>query len=122
MTIVATDENGFNHAGAVRLSDDALTMALEFAASIGAGPQGRRLVSFDWSRTQSVRKSREAAWEDIGPGLALVAYGRHEVPPHAIHRQGGLAFAAKIPADVLLSHPRRLIVRDDLQYFQLALT
>lgn len=122
MTIFATDENGFNHAGALRLSDDALAMALEFAASIGAGPQGRRLVSFDWSRTQSFRKSRDAEWQDIGPGLALVAYERSEVPPYAVHRQGGLAFAAKIPTDVLANHPERLIVRDDQQAFQLALT
>lgn len=129
---LATDREGFNYSGAVSLSPGALEKALEAARGVGAGPGGlrveigaghggRRIISFDWSPETSMRPQPGAAWQDLGPTLAMAFYDRREVPSYAIHRQGDLYFTSKIPRDVLASHAKRLIVRDDTAAFGLAL-
>lgn len=118
---VRPDAEGFNPSGAVRLDPDVVAVARAFAARYGGLPGGARIPSFDWSPVTSIREPGQTEWRELGPSIALGAYERREVPGRAVTVQDGLAFATKIPAEVLAAAPLRLIVRDDAAPFQLAL-
>src|SRR5690242_5786447 len=99
--------------GLVTLSPHVVEFAREFIDSVNS-EQGRHwLTGIGWSTSVVIKESPEAEPRELGPGLSLGAYRRHEVPPEFIDRADGLEFALHIPREVWEASKQRRIEYDD---------
>lgn len=102
--------NFFAPPGMVKVSTAALEQARRFAEDIGrVRPDDDWVVSFEWAESRSVRHRTGGPREELGPGLALVAYDRSDLPPEVIQTAGELEFAIKIPRKVWGKSKLRMI-------------
>jgi len=112
----------FTPPGEVTVSPSALMLARQFRDDvIEAQPDQDWVVTFHWADTRRVRRPPGGQWEDIGAGLDLAAYERHQVPPRAVQIVEGVEFAVKVPAHIYKKRARRLIDRDDTVLSRLTL-
>ena len=115
-------EEFFAPPGAVRVSPAALKMVQEFGGRVRRAPSDANWISgFEWFFARSIRPRPDAPWEDMGPGLALGAYARSDLPPAAVQRIGGVELVIKIPRHVYESSTERLIDVDAIAPFKLVL-
>ncbi len=102
----------FIEPGIVRVSEAALQLAQEFATASGAGPDGRRVATFDWAQSITISDHAGAPEQEVGPCFILGAYEREDVPPDCIARVGQFQYAIRMPRDVLAPGGERMIDGD----------
>jgi hypothetical protein len=107
--------------GVVQVSAAALQFAREFGATVDRSQSGAWVTAFSWATEISVKRDANGVYEDIGAGLTLGAFKRHEVPARFLQTQDGLEFVIQIPEAVWRQSARRLIDLDEALLFKLAL-
>ena len=113
-------EDDFVAPGIVKVAAAAFELVREFDRVVRA-QKGDWVATFDWAENISVRRSRDAAEESIGPCLTLGAYERHQIPAGFIETIDGMEYAIRIPAALWKASERRLIELDESLLFRLAL-
>lgn len=91
--------------GTIKVTDRALRLAEQFQASVPAG----WIVAFSWHEGERRRASKDAPWEDMGPGLDLGAYRICQIPEEAVCHMGTLSYAVLIWKEIVESHPEKTI-------------
>lgn len=114
-------DDDFVGKGTIRVSPQALALALDFAKSIGSVRHGLRIVTFHWAESILYRGGSGEAEEDLGACLTIGAYRRDEIPRGCIEMTDSLDFAIQIPADVWRQSVSRLIDVDESRPFGLTL-
>jgi len=107
--------------GNIALSPRVVSWAREFIDSVNGQYGDRWIVGIDWATSCSVKDSPQAEPRELGPGLSLGAYERHQVPPEMIDRADGLEFALHIPREMWEASAQRLIEFDESLLFKLKL-
>lgn len=81
----------FTPPGTIAVSSRALEKARVFLDEAKQRePSKDWLVAFNWGDTRRYRNIKAGiGWQDLGPGIDIVAYERQDVPPQAIHDIGG---------------------------------
>lgn len=95
--------------GTIKVTDRALQLAERFQTAVPSG----WIVSFSWYDGGRTRASKDAPWEDTGPGLDLGGYRVGQVPEEAIYHAGSLSYTVLISKEVVESHPERTIDLDE---------
>ena len=94
--------------GTIRVTDRALKRARQFQDAVPFG----WISTFLWCDGREKRASKDAPWEDQGPGLDLGAYRVEQIPKEAVCTAGSLKYAVCISKDIIDSHPERTIDLD----------
>ena len=109
-----TFEDHFVGRGTIRVSAQAMALALEFAKSIGGSARhGARMVTFHLAELILYRSGKDQAEEDLGACLTIGAYRRDEIPMGCIETTDVLEFAIQIPPNVWKQSASRLIDIDE---------
>jgi hypothetical protein len=107
--------------GTIRLSPAVVHFAREFITSVNGEKGNYWVAAIGWATSVTVKESPDAQPREIGPGLSLGAYRRHEVPPDVIDKVDGLEFVLHIPQQIWEQSSRRLIDMDESLLFKLRL-
>ena len=107
--------------GAIKVSKAALKFARDFDHTVKSTQRGHWVVAFCWSTSVSIKRGPGEAYEEIGAGLGLGAFERHQVPPEFIQIQDGIELVIKVPAAIWENSRQRLIDFDETLLFKLAL-
>jgi hypothetical protein len=87
-----TFDDDFVGRGTIRVSAQAMALALEFAKSIRSARHGSRIVTFHWAESILYRSGKDQAEEDLGACLTIGAYRRDEIPMGCIETTDMLVF------------------------------
>lgn len=103
--------DGFTAPGIVKVSAAALQMAREFGDQLRQQmPDHDWVVCFEWGESRQMRfPPPDGKVQDLGPGLDLAAYDRHQVPDEAVQSIDGVTFAIKLPTRVWRNSNKQLI-------------
>jgi hypothetical protein len=114
--MVQVNDDFFNAPGEVGISPEALAVAREFAAAVGALNHGAQIVSIGWALSLIQRDPGQPE-QQLGPCLMLGAYRRDQVPKEFIDVIDGLELAFQIPDNAWLAGARRIVDADKTQPF-----
>lgn len=95
--------------GTITVTGGALALAERFHAAVPFG----WIVAFSWHDNERVRASKDAPWEEKGPGIGLGAYQIGQIPEEALYNAGALSYAVLISKEVVENHPERTIDLDE---------
>lgn len=76
----------FTPPGLIRVSPQAMELARDFwNEAKTTQPEKDWLIAFSWGDTRRYRNVQAGLdWQDLGPGIDIAAYERHEIPQQAI--------------------------------------
>jgi hypothetical protein len=105
----------------ITLSPRVRGFAREFIESVNGERGNAWIASIGWATSVTIKDSRDAAPQAVGPGLSLGADRRNEVPPEAIDRVDGLEFVLRVPREVWERSSLKRIEFDESLLFKLKL-
>jgi hypothetical protein len=89
--------------GSIRLSNSALAMVKSFMQNVRCvTPNDDQIPAIGWVREQRKKGPGDTAWSMQGPGWALGAYSRKQIPPDVIDNVSGIdiMFSAEDPSSI----------------------
>jgi hypothetical protein len=116
------DFAAFQRPGALRVTDEALSLVSRLSGRAGTGPDGTFIPAFIWYADRPFLRKGSSEWETLGPGIDVGTLRVAGVPKDRIWIRGGLRFFVQVPSTVIrsLSRPTLVLSSDDPPRIELA--